>query len=101
VPYFDSAYDLNYHRKLTSQLGLDLGGRVWDADYTSGNLASCQRDDLQYTASASLGYALNPHVSFSLAWQVDLGQNAQDNVTNPNTRDYERNLVSAGARCQF
>lgn len=101
VPYFDSSYDLNYHRKLTSQLGLDLGGRLLEADYNSGNLSACRRNDLQYTVSAGLGYALNTHVSLSCAYQLDLGRNAQDNIPNPETREYERNLVTLGAQCKF
>ena len=101
VPYFESCYDLNYHRKLTRRLGLDAGGRLLDADYNSGNLTTCQRNDLQYTFTAGLGFAVTPRFSLSLAYQLDLGRNAQDNIANPNTRDYERNLVTAGAQYKF
>ena len=101
VPYFDSTYDLSYHRKLTGKLGLDLGGRLLEADYNSGNLAACKRDDLQYTVSAVLGYAFNTHASVNLAYALDLGRNAQDGIVNPDTRDYDHQLVSLAALFKF
>jgi hypothetical protein len=101
VPYFDSTYDLSYHRKLTDKLGLDLGGRLLTADYTSGNLAACKRNDWQYTVPVALGYAFNAHASVSLAYALDLGRNAQDGIVNPDTRDYDHQLVSLAALFKF
>lgn len=101
VPYFDSTYDLSYHRKLTDKLGLDLGGRLLTADYNSGNLAACKRNDWQYTVSAGLGYALNAHASVNLAYALDLGRNAQDGIVNPDTRDFDHQLVSLAALFKF
>ena len=37
TPYLDSAYALTYHWNATRQLGLDLGGKVLETDYTEGN----------------------------------------------------------------
>lgn len=101
VPYFDSTYDLNYHRKLMDQLRLDLGGRLLTADYTMGNLPACHRDDWQYTVSVGLDYAMNSHVNFDVSYALDLGRNAQDNITNPETRDYNHQLVSLGTIIKF
>ncbi len=101
VPYFDSTYDLSYHRKLTDKLGLDLGGRLLTANYNSGNLPACKRDDWQYTLSAALGYAFNPHASVNLAYVLNLGRNAQDNIVNPQTRDYDQQVVSLAALFKF
>lgn len=101
VPYFDSTYDLNYHRKLTNKLGLDLGGRLLTADYNSGNLAACQRNDWQYTVSAGAGYAFNPHCSANLAYSLDLGRNDQGGILNPDTRAYNHQLVSLGVQYKF
>lgn len=101
VAYFDSTYDLNYHRKLTDKLNLDLGGRLLTADYTMGNLSTSARDDSQYTVSAGLAYALNTHVNLNVAYALDLGRNAQDNVVNAETREYDHQLVSLGAVVKF
>ena len=102
VPYFDSYYDLGYNRKLTSQLALDLGARLATADYTVGNLApSDHRNDWQYTLNAGLGYAVNANLSVNAAYSVDLGRNAQDNITNPQTREYDHHLLSLGAKYGF
>ena len=92
---------MNYHRKLTDKLGLDLGGRLLTADYNSGNLAACKRNDWQYTVSATLGYAFNAHASLNLAYALDLGRNAQDGIVNPDTRDYDHQLVSLAALFKF
>ena len=101
TPYFEGTYELTYHRRLTDKLGLDLGGRLITADYTSGNLAACQRDDGQYTVTAGLAYALNSHASLNLTSTTDLGRNFQAGVANPDTREYNQQLVSAGMLFRF
>ena len=101
VPYFDSTYDLSYHRKLTSKLGLDLGGRILSWDYSSGNLPTCRRKDLEYTASAGLGYAINTHINVSAACTFDWGRNNQDGITAPQDREFDRKLFSLAAQCKF
>jgi outer membrane protein assembly factor BamA len=101
VPYFDSSYDLSYHRRLTDKLGFDLGGRLIEADYTSGNLAASKRDDLQYTVSTGLGYAFNTHASVNLTYAANFGRNAQNGITNPQTRDYDEQLISLAALFKF
>ena len=101
VPYFDSSYDLIYRRQLSRAFRLDLGARWCSADYSSGNLPTCRRDDRQYGFSAVLLYALNPHLSLSLGYSADLGRNAEDGIPNPETREYNRHLVSGGALLKF
>jgi len=102
VPYFDSYYDLSYNRKLTAQLALDLGARLATADYTVGNLApSDHRNDWQYTLGAGLGYAVNANLSLNAAYTMDLGRNAQDNITNPQTREFDHHLLTLGAKYGF
>ena len=101
VPYFDSCFDLGYRRKLTKQLTADLGAKVAAADYTSGNLATCQRNDLEYSFSAGLGYAFTSHASASLTYSRDLGRNAQDALANAQIREFDRDLVSLGALFKF
>jgi hypothetical protein len=101
IPYFESCYDLSYHRKLTQELGLDLGGRLLSSDYNSGNLPMCKRDDWQYTVSAGVGYAFNPHLNVNLAYSLDLGRNEEAGVVNAPTREYNHQLVSLGAQYKF
>ena len=101
VPYFDSTYDLSYHRKLTDKLGWDLGGKILSSDYRSGNLANCYRDDSEYSISTGLAYAFNDHCNVSLTYSFDMGQNDLDDITNPDTRAFDRQLVSIGAALKF
>jgi hypothetical protein len=101
VPYFDSTYQLGYHRKLSDHLALDLGGSVLSSDYTSGNLASCKRLDLEYVVSARLGYTFNARVSANLAYEFDAGRNGLSGVVNPETRGFDRNLISIGVLVKF
>jgi hypothetical protein len=101
VPYYDSIVDLAYHSALTSCLSVDLGVRAWDADYNSGSLAACRRDDWQYTLLAGTSYTFGPHLSANLAYSLDLGRNAQDNIADPKTREYNRNLVSGSVLLKF
>ena len=101
VPYFDSTYDLSYHRKLTSQIGLDVGGRLLFWDYSSGNLATCRRKDLQYTATAGLGYAVNAHLSLTANCTFDWGRNEEDRIVSPENREFDHQLFSLGAQCKF
>jgi hypothetical protein len=101
IPYFDSTYDLSYHRNVTSKLGLDLTGRFLSSDYTSGNISISRRDDRQYTFAASLNYAFNSHVNASFTYALNLGRNAQDGITNPQTREFDQQLISIGAQYKF
>jgi opacity protein-like surface antigen len=101
VPYFEGAYDLAYHRKLTSRLGLDLGGKILSWDYSGGNLATCRRNDLLFTLAGGLAYNLNPHVSFNLGYTFDWGRNAENNIANPQLREFDHQLVTLGTTWKF
>jgi hypothetical protein len=101
VPLFDSTYALTYHRKLTSKLGFDLGGQVLDWDYSSGNLSTCRRNDIEYTATAGLTYAVNSHLSLNAGCAFDWGRNLEDGIENPQNREFDHQLFSLGAVCKF
>ncbi len=101
VPYFDSAYALTYQRRLLGRLTLDLTGRIISADYTLGNLPTCRRNDVQYTAACGLSYALGDHASLTVAYSRDMGRNAMDGIADPQTREYNRNLISLGGTLKF
>jgi len=100
-PYFDSSYGLSYGRKITDRLSLDAGARLLEADYTAGNLASCQRDDLDYVLCAGLHYSFSAHLAADLGYSASLGRNAQDNIVNPQNRDFNSQEVSVGVQCKF
>jgi len=100
-PYFDSSYGLNYGRKITGRLSLDLGARLLDADYTVGNLSTCARDDVDYVLTAGLHYAFNAHLAADLGYAASLGRNAQDNVTDSRNRDFNSQEVSLGVQFKF
>jgi hypothetical protein len=101
IPYFDSTYNLTYHRNVTKALGLELTGQALEANYNSGNLSACQRDDWQYTAAISLNYAFNAHFSATLAYTWEMGRSQEDNVANQQFREYDCHAVSLGASCKF
>jgi opacity protein-like surface antigen len=100
-PYFDSSYGLSYGRKITDRFSLDAGARLLDADYTSGNLASCLRNDLDYVLSVGLHYAFGAHVAADLGYSANLGRNAQDHIANPENRDFDSQEISMGVQFKF
>jgi hypothetical protein len=110
VPYFDSTYGLTYHRSTTKPLGVDLGGKILESDYTSGNAItpsgqnSSLRDDLEYSVSIGATYAFTPHFSASLAYTYDIGANGLDNLPAslaPAYREFDHQLVSLGMQYKF
>ena len=112
APYFDSTYALIYRWNATKQLGLDLGGKVLEADYTAGNEVtptptgqnSSLRDDLEYEVSAGVTYAFNSHFSASVTYTYDLGANGLSNLPpnlGPSYREFEHQVVSLGLQFKF
>jgi opacity protein-like surface antigen len=112
VPYFDSTYALTYHWNATHQLGLDLGGKVLESDYTCGNengvtvssQNSSLRDDMKYTVFAGVTYAFNANLSASLSYTYDIGDNALDDLASkyaPDYREFDRQMVSLGLQYKF
>ena len=100
-PYFDSSYGLAYGRKITDRFSLDVGARLLGADYTVGNLGSCLRNDLDYILSAGLHYAFSAHLAADLGYSANLGRNAQDNIVNPENRDFNSREISAARSIQI
>ena len=101
TPTYDASGELNYHHQFCKPLGLDLGGRVASWDYNGGNLPTCRRHDLLYTVTTGLTYAFNPHVNVSASWAMDLGRNGEDNVDNPDTREFQHQIVSLATQIKF
>jgi hypothetical protein len=105
IPCYDSSCDLNYHHQVSAKFSWDLGGKFTSWDYTSGNVATCQRNDTQYSLTAGCGYAVTAHLTATASYAVDLGRNAQGGLAtlgvNPQSREYDRQLVSIGAQYKF
>ena len=101
IPYFDSTYKLSYHRKMSDQLTLDLDGSILSSNYLKGNLPSSERLDLEYVFSARLGYSFNAHISAYLAYEFDAGRNGLAGVDDPNTRSFNRSLISIAVDCHY
>jgi long-subunit fatty acid transport protein len=89
------------HGKFTDKLGFDLGGKIVDWDFSSGNLATCKRNDLLYTVSSGLTYTVNAHISINLAGSLDWARNDENGVTHPQTREFDRQLISLGTQWKF
>jgi hypothetical protein len=97
IPYFDTSCDLIYHRKLTDKLGFDLGGKLLRSDYTSGDLVpTSRRKDTEYVATSGLTYAITTRLSASAGVEFDFGRNDQNNISNPSTREFDRQLYTLG-----
>jgi hypothetical protein len=108
VPEFDSAYALTYHWNATRQLGLDLGGKIQEDDFTEGNdyigTKPSLRDDMVFEVSAGATYAFNAHFSVSLAYAYDRGKNALNNLPAnlaPAYRNFEHQVVSLAVKYKF
>jgi len=108
VPYFDSTYALNYHWNATKQLGLDLGGKFQEYDYTSGSASlshnSSLRDDALYTVSAGVSYAFTAHFTASLAYACNLGRNLEPNLPASlyaEYREFNQQTISISAKYKF
>jgi hypothetical protein len=110
VPYFDSTFALAYHWNATKQLGLDLGGKILEGDYTSGNEVnpggqnSSLRDDREYEISAGVTYAFTTRFSASVAYIYDLGDNVLNNLPaslGPAYRDFDHQVASLGLQYKF
>jgi hypothetical protein len=106
IPYADNTYALAYHWNATKQLGLDLGAKFLESDYTYGSVlktsSSCLRDDAMYSFSGGVSYAFTSHFSTSLGYSYDFGRNLQDNV-GPlvGYREFDHQLVSLSAQFKF
>jgi hypothetical protein len=107
VPFFDSSYVLNYHWQASKPLGFDFGGKILEADFTSGDdyagTAPSHRDDRQYTVNAGITYAFNRHLSASLTGSYDIGASNIKLPANlqPGYRDFQHDLVSLGLQYKF
>lgn len=109
VPEFDSSYILNYHWNATRQLGFDMGAKLQEADYTSGydtnGTAPSIRADRVYTLAPGVTYAFTPHLSASLNYDFDAGNNMLYTIPASEHaaayKNFIRNVVSLGLLYKF
>jgi len=108
VPYQDIIYTLTYHLNVTPRLGLDLGARYLEANYTLGDdtagSAPSLRDDLDYEGSAGFSYLVVPHLTASVAYVYNKGENGLESLAaslDPAYRDFEHAVVTFGLKYAF
>jgi hypothetical protein len=114
VPYFDSTFGLNYHWQATPKLGLDLGGKILEADFTGGNensetVATDQtswRDDRLYSGQVGVTYAFTTHLSANAGYTFDRGANVLGNLpanlaATEQFRSYTRQTGTLGLLYKF
>ncbi len=108
IPYFDSTYALTYHWNATRNLGIDLGGKFLEGDYTVGSATLShnlsRRDDAFYNLSAGVSYAFTQHFTTSLAYVCDLGRNLEPNLpanSYPEYREFSHQTISLSAKYKF
>jgi opacity protein-like surface antigen len=107
VPYFDSSYALTYHWNAPHGLGLDLGGKILEADFTSGNdfigVGPSERNDIEYCISVGVIYAITKNLSANLAYNYELGRNLLSLAPKYEEayRGFDDDLFSLGLQYKF
>jgi hypothetical protein len=101
LPMFESLYELGYKHKFCDQLAWDLTGRINSSDYNCGNVSSSKRDDYLYSVATGVTYAPTRNLSFTVAYTLELGRNAQDQTVDAGYREYDLNLVSIGTTIKW
>jgi hypothetical protein len=108
VPYEEYSYSETYHWSLTRQLGIDVGAKEFEHNYTIGNdtagSAPSLRLDDDYEGLANVSYALTSHLGASLGYSYDVGRNGLGSLPAkyaPSYRDFEEGVVSLGLQYKF
>ncbi len=105
VPYYDSTYALTYHWKATRQLGLDLGGKILNANFLDGDdvigTQPSKRNDIEYGITAGATYAFTPNLSANLTYGFNAGRNLLNNAIEEAYRNFNENVVSLGVQFKF
>lgn len=108
VPYEEYTYSLVYHWSVTRRLGIDVGAKLFEHNYTLGNdvagSAPSLRLDLDDEALGGVTYAVTPHLIASLAYNYDKGSNGLGSLAakyEPSYRDFEEGVFSAGLQYRF
>jgi hypothetical protein len=108
VPYEEYTYSLLYHWDATKQLGIDLGAKLFEHNYTLGDdvagSAPSLRQDLDYEGLAGLTYVITPHLIASLNYNYDQGRNNLSSLAAtyaPSYRNFTEGVYAAGLQYKF
>lgn len=107
VPYYDMAYILNYHWTATRQWGFDLGGKILNANFSSGNdstgVQPSKRNDIEYCIAFGATYNFTQNFSASLTENYNIGRNLENLPPSlaPAYRNFNQNVVSLGLQYKF
>jgi hypothetical protein len=108
VPYEEYTYSLVYHSSVTKKLGLNLGAKFFEHNYTLGNdvagSAPSLRDDFDYEGLAGITYAVTPHLIASAGYNFDDGQNGLSSLPakyEPSYRFFKEGVFSVGLQYRF
>jgi hypothetical protein len=108
VPYEEYAFGLLYHRSPTRQLGVDLGVRLFEHNYTlsddQAGSAPSLREDIEYEGLGGITYAITPHLIANISYSYDDGRNALDTLPAkyaPAYRQFEEGVFAAGLQYRF
>lgn len=107
VPYYDMAYILNYHWNATHHWGLDLGGKILNADFSSGNDTTgtepSKRNDIEYSVAFGVTYSFTQNFNINVAENYNIGRNLENLPPNlaPAYRNFNQNVVSLGLQYKF
>jgi len=108
VPYEDISGTLAYHWNATRQVGVDLGAKYSEANYSLGNdtagSAPSLRDDVDKNGSAGVSYAVTRQFILSVTYNYDYGFNNLGSLPAslfPGYRSLTHNVVALGAQYRF
>jgi hypothetical protein len=108
VPYEEYTYSLVYHWNFTKQLGLDVGAKIFEHNYTLGNdeagSAPSLRLDYDYEGLGGVTYAITPHLIATVTYSYDKGFNGLTSLPAkyaPSYRDFEEGVFAAGLQYRF
>jgi hypothetical protein len=108
VPYEEQTYSLAYHWSATRRLGVDLGAKKFEHNYTLGNdvagSAPSLRLDYDYAGSGGVTYAFTTHLLATLAFNYDHGMNGLDSLParlEPDYREFRERVFAAGIQYRF
>ena len=105
------SFVLNYLRKVTDALSLNVGFRAVRFDYhcalsysaglsTPATAPVVGRDDWDYIGSIGAAYAFTPYFGMDLNYSASFGRNADGTVL-ADTRNFNDQIVSLGATIRF
>lgn len=108
VPYEEYTYSLVYHWNASKQLGFDLGGKIFEHNYTLGDDAAGSapslRLDYDYEGLGGVTYAVTPHLIATLTYNYDKGFNGLTTLPAkyaPSYRNFDEGVFAAGLQYRF